>query len=324
MAEDILDVKQEDGTVEVSLRSEAYASAMADAMDELMQNRDLAALVDREAKIEGGKTFAEIQQAWAENRETVLETIRITKSTDLIDENGHMKSHFRIGKGTAENSVLVFDNDVWLDVENDGVEFTASLGFENEDPFMVYEYAMNQYRYREKMTVGDSMESIFAEIEDNQLISGSVVSIINGVEVVKANFGPDHLAIKGTWGSINTIIRETLTGKIRYELVVENADRDELTITMDYYQDDDSLVCEMYTGNSFETVKFRLSRIDKIDIEDLSTAEKITEITVDDTNAVLESVAKLAEQTNATGAKVGLIYYLWATGCEYFEYIFMR
>ena len=43
----ILDVKGDEGSVEISLRSQAFASAFADALDELMSNPSLANLVDR-------------------------------------------------------------------------------------------------------------------------------------------------------------------------------------------------------------------------------------------------------------------------------------
>jgi hypothetical protein len=286
---------------------------MADAMDELMQNRDLAALVDRNAKFEGGVTFAEIQQNWTENREAVLETLRTVKSTETFDENGHMKSHFQIGKGTAEKSVLVCDNDIWLDVENDAVDFTVTLGFENEAPFMVYEFAVNEYRYWEKMTVGDSMAEMLGEIENNRLVSGRVITVINGVEQMRANFGPDYISMKGPKGSFSFTVRETWTGKTRYETTVENTFGDEITITEDFYEENDSLVCEMYTNKSFESVKLKLSRVDKINYEDLSAAEKITEITANDIDAGLEKFAKLAKPAISAAVKLGLTHGLWST-----------
>ena len=72
----ILDVKGDEGSVEISLRSEAFATALAEAMDELMMNPDIAELVNRKAEAKGGKTFAKIQKDWLVNREAILEAIR--------------------------------------------------------------------------------------------------------------------------------------------------------------------------------------------------------------------------------------------------------
>ena len=99
--ENILDVKQEMGSLEISLRSDAYASAMADAMDELMSNPDLAELVNRQ-----GGAFGKVQEDWALNREAVLDAIRSIKSTESIDEDGHAVSHFQIGEDTDRKSVV--------------------------------------------------------------------------------------------------------------------------------------------------------------------------------------------------------------------------
>ena len=68
----ILDVNEEYGVTEVSLRSDAYAAALAEAVDEMMLNPALAELVDRQAALTGGKTFAQAQADWLLNRDAVL------------------------------------------------------------------------------------------------------------------------------------------------------------------------------------------------------------------------------------------------------------
>ena len=134
----IMDIKEEQGSVEISLRSQAFASAFADALDELMSNPSLANLVDRKAAEEGGKTFAEFQAEWLKNREETLNAIRSIESTEAVDENGHWVSHFQIGEELSETKILVYDTDSWIDAENGELEIAACLGSKNEDPLLVY------------------------------------------------------------------------------------------------------------------------------------------------------------------------------------------
>jgi hypothetical protein len=63
-----------------------------------------------------------------------------------------------------------------------------------------------------------------------------------GNEELRADFGSDYLYVKGPKGGISTSVRETWTGKIRYELVAETAEGEQANIILDFYQDDDSLV----------------------------------------------------------------------------------
>ena len=48
-----------------------------------------------------------------------------------------------------------------------------------------------------------------------------------------------------------------------------------LPVATDFYQEDDSLVCELYTSEPDQAAVFRISRIDKVDIKDLSASENI-------------------------------------------------
>lgn len=295
--ENILDVKEEDGGVQISLRSEAFASALADAMDELMSNPALAELVDRTAALEGGNSFAAYQKNWIVNREATLEAIRTIESTETIEENGHMTSHFQIGEELPETKILVCDTDSWIDAENGNVAIAVALGFKDEDPLMVYELAADQYSYSEKLTAGDSMAEVYASIEDNRVVSGRVVGVIEGTEALRVEFGPDYLYMKGPKGGFSTSVRMTWTGKTRYELVGETADGEQDHIIVDFYEDDDSLICELNTNKSDEPAMFKISRIDRADIEDLSASKDINEITVDKINAELESLLKSITRT---------------------------
>ncbi|MBR3017829.1 MAG: hypothetical protein IKH57_12280 [Clostridia bacterium] len=301
----VLDVKEEDGSVEISLRGEAFATALGEAIDEMMSNPALAELVDRVAEIKGGKTFAEAQLNWAANREAVLETISTMKSTDKIDENGHWVSHFQIGEETAETKALACDTDSWIDVENGAIDTIVYLGFQDEDPFMVYEFSVNRYQYWEKLTAGDSKAEINYAINNYRITGGNVLVVVEGKEEVKADFGTDYLYMKGPKGGISTSVRETWTGKQRYEMVAETAKGEEVTITIDFYQDGDSLVCEMYSDKSEQTAVFKISRIDKTNIEDLSASEKITEITVEEINAVLDGFLKLLAPEKTAAPEAG-------------------
>ena len=302
----ILDVKEEYGALQISLRSEAFATAFAEAIDELMCNADLAKLVDRQAALTDGKTFAEYQLEWLKYREATLEAIRTIQSNDTIDENGHWTSHFQIGEENSAVKVLVCDTDSWIDVENGEVKFTVGLGYQNEYPFMVYEFAVNPYQYWEKLTAGDSYAEINCEIENNRLTSGKIITVLDskeGKEELRMDFGPDYLYIKGPKGGLSTSVRETWTGKIRYELVAENDKGEESYVIVDFWQDDDSLVSELYTNKSDRTVQFKISRIDKVNIEDLSASENITEITVDDIYNELGNILKEAVPALENNAK---------------------
>ena len=286
--ENILDVKQEMGSLEISLRSDAYASAMADAMDELMSNPDLAELVNRQ-----GGAFGKAQEDWALNREAVLDAIRSIKSTESIDEDGHAVSHFQIGEDTEGSKVLMCDTDAWINAENDEADITVSIGFKDEDPIMVHELAVEQDSYREKLTSGDSMTEVRMELEDGAFNSGNVLTVIEGNEALRAEFGPHYMFMRGPKGSVSATVRETWTGKTRYELIAETAEGEESSITVDFYQEDDSLVCELYTSEPDQAAVFRISRIDKVDIKDLSASENINEITVEQIEAELEPLMKL-------------------------------
>ena len=291
----ILDVKEEYGTLEISLRSQAFATALAEAMDELMSNPDLAKLVDREAAPEGGTTFAEAQLYWLENRDAVLEAISTIDSKEQIDVNGHWKSHYQIGEENSAIKILVCDTDSWIDVENGAIDTIVNLGFQNEDPFMVYEFSVNRYQYWEKLTSGKSYAEINYEFDNGRITGGKLITVLEGNEELRADFGTDYLYMKGPKGGFSTSVRETWTGKQRYELVAETANGEEATLIVDFYQDGDSLVLEMYTDKSERSVMFKISRIDKVNIEDLSASEKINEITVEDINAVLDVFLKLVE-----------------------------
>ena len=294
----ILDVKQEDGRVQINLRSEAYATALAEAMDELMLNPALAELVDRKAALTGDKSFAAYQKNWIANREATLEAIRTIQSTETIDENGHWVSHFQIGEEASAVKILVYDSDAWIDAENGNAVITAALGFKNEDPFLVYELAVDQYSYREKLSSGDSYTDVQAYFEDNNISSAKVVSVIEGAEWMRMEAGPDYLYMRGPKGGISTSVRETWTGKTRYELVAETADGKEASVTVDFYEDGDSLVCELYSGESDQSAMFKISRIDRVDIQDLSASENINEITVEQIEGELESLLKAIAKTS--------------------------
>ena len=294
--ENILDVKEEAGAVQISLRSEAFASALAEAMDEMMMNADLAELVDRKAGSKNGSAFAEAQKNWLTNREATLEAVRSIQSTETL-ENGHWVSHFQIGGEDSEEKALICNKDVWVNEENGAAEATVSVGRMNEAPSMVYEFAVNPYTRWEKLTAGDSTAEIQLNIEDDQISNGRVV-VIEGNEELRADFGPDYLYVKGPKGGISTSVRETWTGKTRYELVAENAEGEEKSVTVDFYQDADSLVCELNSSESTQPAMLKLSRIDKLNIEDLSASENINEITVEKINAELENLLKLATGTD--------------------------
>ena len=288
----ILDVKGDEGSVEISLRSEAFATALAEAMDELMMNPDIAELVNRKAEAKGGKTFAKIQKDWLVNREAILEAIRSIQSTDAIDENGHWVSHFQIGEELSETKILMCDTDAWIDAENGEMEMAVALGFKDEDPLLVYELAVDPYSYTEKLTSGESMADVHLDFDEKQIVGGNILTVIEGNEQLRADFGTDYLYMKGPKGAISTTVRETWTGKIRYEVFAETAEGKEASFTVDFYQDGDSLVCELNSSESDQPAMFKLSRIDKVNIEDLSTAENINEITVEKINAELESLLK--------------------------------
>lgn len=297
----ILDVKQDAGSVQISLRSEAYATALAEAMDELMLNPDLVELVDRRAALTGGKTFAAYQKSWIASREATLEAIRSIQSSDTIGENGHWVSHFQIGEDASETKVLVYDTDAWIDAENGNAEIIAALGFKDEDPFLVYELAVDQYSYHEKLSSGDSNTDVQVYFENNQINSGKVTTVIEGQEWMRVEAAPDYLYMKGPKGAISTSVRETWTGKTRYELVVETAEGEEASVYVDFYEDGDSLVCELSSDKADQSAMFKVSRIDKLALDDLSASGNINEITTDQVKAGLKELLKKAY----SGAKKG-------------------
>ena len=296
--ENILDVKEDAGSVEISLRSDAYADALAKAMDELMSNPDLAELVDRRAAKDGGKNFAKYQKKWRKNKEATLAAIRSIESTQTIEENGHWVSHFQIGEGTSEEKILTCDTDSWIDVENGEADIIVNLGYKDEAPLMAYEFSVSPESYWEKLTAGDSMTEVLLDYEDGEVSRGRVTVALEDKEELRADFGPDHLYMRGPKGGISTSVRETWTGKIRYELVAETAEGEEASIFLDFYQEDDSLVCELNTSDSDQPATFRISRIDKVDIKDLSASENLNEITVEKVNAELEPLLKLFAKTD--------------------------
>ncbi len=291
--ESILDVKQDLGSVEISLRSEAFAAALAEAMDELLSNPDMANLVDREAAQNGGKTFTQAQKDWQANREAILEAIRNVESSSSIDEDGHLVSHFQFGEDSAETKIVTCDSDTWIDDENDQLVAKVNLGFKDEAPMIAYELSANPYSFRENMTAGDSMTDIEMYFEDDQLSSGNVVTVIEGKEWLRAGAGPSFMYIRGQNGGISTSVRQTWTGKTRYELIAETAKGEEASVILDFYEEDDSLICELSTDQSDQAVMFKVSRIDKVNIEDLSASENINEITVEKIEGELESILNM-------------------------------
>ena len=290
----ILDVKEEQGSVEISLRSDAYATALAEAMDEMMSNPALAELVNRRAALKGGKNFADLQREWAQCREETLKAVRSIESTESIDENGHWVTHFRIGEGLPDTKVLKCCSDAYINVENGEAEITVDFGFEDEDPLMVYELAVNPSSYREKLTAGDSLAELQIELDNYEFNSGNLLIVEEGKEELLAAFGLNYLYMRGPKGGISTSVRETWSGKIRYELVAETAEGEEASIILDFYQDENSLVCELNTSESDEPALFKISRIEKVTIDDLSASENINEITADQIKSELEFLLKLA------------------------------
>ena len=299
----ILDVKEDDGDVQISLRSEAFATALAEAMDELMMDPALAELVDREAALEGGATFEEYQKDWLTNRAAILEAARSIESTDTLTENGHYTSNFKIGEEFSAIKIFHCDTDAWINAEDGKAEAVVAMGFEKEDPFMVYEFIVNPYYYWERLSSGNSKSELYYEIEDNRITSGNVLTVIDGNEELRADFGLDHVNVKGPNGGISSSVRETWTGKTRYQLVAETADGAEATVTADFYEDGDSLVCELYSNLSDQSAIYKISRVDKADIPDLSVSKNLTEITVDSINAEFENLLKLMAPETMAAAK---------------------
>lgn len=299
----ILDVKEEAGSVEVTLRADAYAAALAEAMDELMSNPGLAELVNRQAATSGGTTFSTLQKEWLLNRQATLEAIRTMQSTEKLEENGHWTSHFQIGEETEEQKALVYDTDAWLAPDHGAAEITVCLGLKDEDPLLKYEFAVSPDAYREKLSAGDdSSTEVLVDMEDNRISRGKVITVIDGNEELRMDVGPDYMYLKGPKAGISTSVRETLTGKIRYELVAETAEGNEASLITDFYEDGDSLICELKTSESDQSLKYMISRIDKIAIEDLSASENLNEITNEEFKAELDSVLKLMFPAGTTEA----------------------
>lgn len=290
--DEIIEVKEEESSVQISLRSEAFANALAEALDEMMINPALAELVDRQAAASGGKTFAEYQKEWAENREDVLASVRSIKDTEVIGEDGHLVSHFQIGEEGSAEKILVFDVDTWIDIEGDEAEIQASMGFKDEDPILVQELAIGPDSYSQKLSAGESFAEVRATFEEDRMTRGDVLAMIEGKEEMRTIFSPDYLYVKGPKGSLTASARETWTGKTRFELEVESAEGTISTIIVDFYEENDSLVCELHSSDSEDAAKFSISRIDKTDIDDLSASENIIEITVEKIKEEMENLLK--------------------------------
>ena len=301
----ILDTKKVDGALEVKLRSEAYATALGEAVDAMMTNPALAELIDRQAVLKGGATFAELQKSWAVNREEILEAVRTMEKTEKVEENGHYQSHFQIGEETAETGILVCDADAWFDAEDMECEISVTMGLKDEDPVVVYEMAGALDSFREKMTVADAVAEVRYDLENGRINNCKINVDLDEDDYLKADFGRDYLYVKGPKGGISTSVRETWTGKIRYELYFENAAGDEFTMTVDFYEDDDSLVCELTGSESDDSLMFKLSRIDKVAIKDLSTAEKIDEITAEQIEAEIVKVLNMMAPAKAAAPEAG-------------------
>lgn len=292
-SEYILDVKEDDASAEISLRSEALATALGEAMDELMSNPDLAEVMERRASKDGEPSFAEARLNWMAHREEILDAIRTIENSNKIDENGHLQSHFQIGEEGSAVKVLEFDADVYIDAEYGELEARATLGFKDEDPIIVYELEQDQNFYWEQLSaLEDSKVEITLELDEDKVIKSRVNTVIEGKEYLQEEIGPDYLYLKGENGGISTSVRETWTGKTRYELFAEFADGKDITITADFYEDFDSLVCEVYTDESDDSLKLMLSRIDKLAIDDLSAAKDIKDITVENVNDEIEKAVK--------------------------------
>ena len=222
----------------------------------------------------------------------------------MISENGHWVSHFQIGEEASAVKILICDMDAWINAESGKAEAIVTMGFKNEDPFMVYELVTNPSYYWERLSSGDSKSEVYYEIEDNRISSGKVITVLDGKEELRASFGPNYMSMKGPKGGISTSVRETWTGKTRYELVAETAEGAEATITLDFYKEYNGLVCELYSDASDQSAMYRITRIDKVDVDDLSASKNITEITVDKIYAELENILKLVapEQMAAANA----------------------
>lgn len=300
--ESILDVKENDGSVEFSLRSDAYADALANAIDGLMANESLGRLIDRQAAKTGSKTFAEIQKSWAEDREATLRAIRTIQSTDKIEEDGHWTSSFQIGAEKEGDQALICSADTWVNEELNAAEMTFTLGITGEDPVMTYDIVVTPNYFWEKMNVEQAYTEMSFDLEDGRINSGKIDVHRNNMDAVQLSFGPDYLNMRGPKGGISSSIRETWTGKTRYELVFENAEGVSASLIIDFYEDDDSLICEMKTSESDQSLKYRISRIDRVEVNDLSASEKITEITGETLKTEMEALLKLVFPAKAPEA----------------------
>ena len=301
--ENILNTEEGWGTVEFSLRSEAFADAFADAIDEMMSNPALAELVDRKAALEGGRTFAELQAEWMLNREAWIEEIKTMKSEDSISEDGHLTSHFEIGEDSEETKPFVYDMDAWIDPEDNEAEIAVNLGLKDTHPVMEYELAVDPDSYSEKLTSGNSWTDIAMDLEENKVVSAEINVVLDGEDTMNVDFGRDHLYMKGPKGGISTTVRETWDDKLRFELFAENVEGEEASIVVDFYEEEDSLVSELNIDDSDRSAMFKLSRIDKLDVEDLTASDKIDEITVEKVYAELENLIKMLMPANAAEAK---------------------
>lgn len=288
----ILDVKNEDGTVTVTIRSEALATATGEAVDGLMSNPALAEVVDRWAAMEGGKSFAERQKDWLLNREATLETIRTIVSQDTVSDDGHIVSHFEIGEKTENSKPLVCDLDAWIDAENNEAEVTYKMGYADEDSFLVYETTVNPDYYSEKLTSGEDVAEVEFNLTEGRITSGKLYVAEKGEEQINLDFSQTHMNLRGPKGGISTSVRETWTGKLRYEMYIETAEGKEGNLIIDFYEDDDALICDIRSSESEHTDTFRLVRVDKVEMDELTKSAKCVEITEDVINKVIDMVIK--------------------------------
>jgi hypothetical protein len=179
------------------------------------------------------------------------------------------------------------------------------MGLKDLDPIVVYEMTGDSDSFREKMTVADAVAEVRYDLENGKLSDCKINVEVDEDDYLKADFGKDYLYVKGPKGGLSTSVRETWTGKLRYEMVFENADGDEFTMTVDFYEDDDSLVCELTNSESDDSLQYKLSRIDKVTIKDLSTAEKIDEITAEQIEAEITKILNMMAPAKAAAPEAG-------------------
>lgn len=282
-ADDILEVKEEAGSVEITLRADAFAASLGAALDELFANPDIEALMERRTTRTGKKSYAELKADWEKNREAALEIVRNIQSSDKIDENGHWTSTFQISEDAESGKALVCNADTWIDTELDVFVTNIQLGQKDEEAKLVYELAVSPYYYGEKMTLGDSYtELTLTGFEKDKFGGkGKLATVINGKEELSAEFSPEALYVWGPTGGFSITARETWTGKTRYEMHVANAEGETSGLVVDFYEEEDSMICEMRNSETAPAAQIKFGRIDKINIDDLSGMANLTEITAE-------------------------------------------